>query len=64
MKDNDFDKHIDWTSLNEKFKEHMPRNKTLIAVMPQHPPIRLLSNLTEGIYPPREMFFFKKNKNK
>jgi hypothetical protein len=62
MKDNDFDKHIDWAKLNEKIKGNMPKHTTLVAVMPQHPPIRIMSNLIEGVYPLKEMFLFPKDK--
>lgn len=60
MKDTNFDKGMDWEGLAEKIKNSGIRNKTIVAVMPQHPPMRLLSGFTEGIHPTKEYFHILK----
>lgn len=60
MKDDNFDKNIDWESLAEKMKDIRIKHSKVMAVMPSHPPIRILSNMAEGIYPIKEMFEFSK----
>lgn len=48
----------DWDALLESLGTQRPR--TLLAVMPKHPPLRLLSGLSEGIHPDPGMRFLRK----
>ena len=40
---------LDWEGVKEKIKKIGIKNKTMIAVMPQKPPIRLMTGYSEGI---------------
>lgn len=67
MEDNKFDKEMDWKNLSIKLKSkmrHKLTNKTIVAVMPTHPPARIMTSFAEGIYPTREMFLPTKSKKK
>jgi hypothetical protein len=68
MKDNNSNKDMDWKNLSIKLKskQRLSIHTKIITVMPQHPPERLLSSFTEGIYPSKEMLSHdlpKKEKN-
>lgn len=65
MEDNNVDKNMDWEKLSIKLKSkmrHKLTHKTIVAVMPMHPPVRIMTGFTEGIYPTTEVFMPTKTK--
>lgn len=47
---------LDWSMLSKELALHGGvRNRVLVAEMPMHPPIRLMSSISDGIYPVRSL---------
>jgi ribonucleotide reductase alpha subunit len=47
---------VNWEKLREEIEQFGIKNTRVVAVMPLHPPARLMTVVTDGIEPCRDMY--------